>query len=150
MCHRRTRLGDRYDASPQSGAKPSHTSLPGKPIRDGVFLVRRTFSASATAGVDLSPAALLPSIDLSAGPTASGSIGLDLPLQPGKVTDVAVGEKDLSDGVTGSIISKDFHIKVEDCAEPLTIQASPPSPLSPPRSPEWGRWSVTRPCCSRE
>ncbi|WP_225731301.1 MULTISPECIES: MspA family porin [unclassified Nocardia] len=81
------------------------------------------FSASATAGVDLSPAALLPSIDLSAGPTVSGSIGLDLPLQPGKVTDVPVGEKDLSDGVTGSIISKDFHIRVEDCAGPLTIQA---------------------------
>ncbi|MFD6396509.1 MspA family porin [Nocardia sp. NPDC060249] len=59
----------------------------------------------------------VPSIALDPG------LFLELELQPGDITNVDIGEgKPLIPGKTVRIVTRDFHIKVDNCAGPATIR----------------------------
>lgn len=60
---------------------------------------------------------ILPSILLDPG------LFLELELQPGDITNVDIGEgKPLIPGETVRIVTRDFHIKVDNCVGPVTIR----------------------------
>ncbi|TLF82340.1 MspA family porin [Nocardia cyriacigeorgica] len=89
------------------------------------------FSADASAGFDAgvsvgaggSPDSLSPSVSASIGPSMSAGIGFGLSITPGKIVDVEVGEKALTPGGPGYLVSRDFHLLVQGCGGPLTIRA---------------------------
>ncbi|WP_040804739.1 MspA family porin [Nocardia concava] len=105
-------------------------------IRTGYFVACAVdldvkFTISAKAGVDLTA-----DLGISAGlemvtPTASvdiepeigASIGFNLGITPGKITDVKLGEKQLPAGDTGYIVNNDYQLRVDGCGGPLTVQA---------------------------
>lgn len=79
--------------------------------------------AGSGAHVGLTPAGLLPGLDVSIGPSLGAGVGVDLSMAPGEVVDVPVGERELFRGSTGYVVSRDRRIQVQDCAGPLTVQA---------------------------
>ncbi|MEV6771406.1 MspA family porin [Nocardia sp. NPDC051030] len=93
------------------------------------------FTITATAGIDVDLSAgvsagmtgVTPSASASISPEIGGHIGVNLSLAPGKIVDVKLptelSDKELPAGNTGYLIDRDYHLYVENCAGPLTVQA---------------------------
>lgn len=80
------------------------------------------FDTGLTLGIDGTPDALSPGVSASIGPRIGASMGLDLEISPGVIEQVEVGTKTLGGGMTGYVMSRDFHLVVEGCGGALTIR----------------------------
>ncbi|WP_067861371.1 MspA family porin [Nocardia shimofusensis] len=79
-------------------------------------------NADLRVGLSLGVESLVPNLDLGVGPSLGAGLGVDLTLEPGKVTDVPAGEHALTPGSDGYVYSRDRHIHVAGCGGPLTVQ----------------------------
>ncbi|WP_067543979.1 MspA family porin [Nocardia crassostreae] len=77
--------------------------------------------ANIGVGVDITGVTPMASADIS--PRFGAGIGFDLAITPGKITDIALAEKELPPGGSGYIVNRDYRLTVEGCGGPLTVQA---------------------------
>lgn len=78
---------------------------------------------SASLGVSAGAELVTPSASVDITPDIGASIGFDLSIAPGKITDVKLGEKQLPGSATGYIVNNDYKLTVNGCGGPLTVQA---------------------------
>ncbi|MGV9612390.1 MspA family porin [Nocardia xishanensis] len=81
------------------------------------------FEAGFRVGGSSSDDSASSSVDAGLGPDLHVGASIDLSMTPGKVQPFEVGTKDLPPGSTGYLISRDFHVAVQDCGGPLTIRS---------------------------
>ncbi|MFE7796181.1 MspA family porin [Nocardia sp. NPDC057440] len=74
-------------------------------------------------GVNASGDSTTPSASADLGPSLHAGAGIDLSITPGKIEKFEVGTKVLPSDSTGYLISRDFHLLVQNCGGPLTIRS---------------------------
>jgi len=102
-----------------------------------------SLDAEATAGVSVGDV-VTPSAGVTIGPSVNAGFDASLTITPGKITDIRVGEKALTPGLTGYVVSRDFQVRVDGCGGPLTVQAYTIIEASSPQV-DGGEWVMGDP-----
>lgn len=77
----------------------------------------------AELGVSAGATGVTPHASVGISPSIGGGFGFDLAITPGKIVEIKRGEKDLTPGVTGYVVDRDYQLKVEGCGGPLHVQS---------------------------